>query len=270
MEQKLNEWFCFLKDNNRLSSANKNTGTGGNEFFGAEIQTLGDTVLSLAELVGDNKAQLQQADKEINDLFIEYGASNADFINKLQASPVTGMAAILCACQRNAGFSPEKGQNTLAQFNQFVTTLTKCPLVRIEENKAFNAAGTFTNKKEVMPDSITQNFIFEDSCINNENLTGQIQKCLDEMGNNTYKLVVYNMQTGGDLDAYLEIHAGTIEVTCTAGILKSYKFSALAKGFSARIIMEGANWRNNASHIINSAGFAPISQWIQTDNVLSL
>lgn len=268
MEQKLNDWFCSLKDMNNLSVDNKSIGS--NEFFETKIQILGDTILSLAELVGDNKAQLQQTDKEINDLFTEYGASNVDFLNKVQASPVTGMATILCACQNNAGFSPEKEQKTLAQFNQFVTTLTKCPLIRIEENKSFTATATFTNKKEVMPDSVNENFIFDDNCDNDKNFTDQIQKCLHDKGNNSYKLVVYNMQIGGDSNAYLNIRAGTIEVSCTAGKLKSHDFSALAKGFSAKIAMLGTNWNNNAAHVINSVGFAPISQWIKTDNMLDL
>lgn len=269
MEQKLNDWFCFFKDKNNLSSGN-NSIESNKFFFETDIQLLGNDVLSLAGLVGDNTAQLQQTDKEINDLFIKFGASNVDFINKLQASPVTGMATILCACQKTAGFSPEKEQNTLAQFNQFVTTLTNCPLVRIEENKSFTAVGTFTNKKEVMPDSVMENFIFDDNCDNDKNLTDQIQKCLNDNGNNSYKLVVYNMQIGGDSDAYLNIRAGTIEVSCTAGKLKTYDFSALAKGFSATMVMLGVNWNNNATHVINSVGFAPISQWIQTDNILNL
>lgn len=261
MQQQLAEWLAWNSQKNDLFFS-----FAQDKKIDTLMGLLGDQVLSLAELVGDNKTQLLQTDNEINDLFKQYGAKDTTFIQKLQASPVTGMATILYACQNRAGFLPNQGEYSLAKFNQFISNLTRCPLISIGDNKSFTAVGTFTDKNKVMPDSITENFLFDDGTENNKILRDQIQKCLNRMGNNSYKLDIYNMELAGAADAYLNIRAGVVEITCTADKL-SYKFSASAKGFNIKLVMSGINWSNSAPQIINTFSFAPISQWIEVTNL---
>lgn len=262
MEQQLAQWFSFNSTNSNMPLS-----TVQNKKIDSVMGLLGDKVLSLAELVGSNKSQLLQTDSEITNLYKKYGDKNSDFIDKLKVAPVTGMATILCACQNRAGFLPDKEEYSLGKFNQFITNLTKCPLISVNDSKSFNSSGTFTDKKKVMPDSIIENFLFKDNSQSDKILIDQIHKSLVKEGNKSYKLDIYNMEILGDTDAYMNIKAGTIEITCTSEILK-HKFTAEAKGFNVELVMSGVNWSNSVTQTINAIPFASISQWIEISNLI--